>query len=286
MRFGTRILLSLILIIFFGAIFYAVEVRKSDSNQIIFCDVGQGDGFVVFGSGGNQIVFDGGLGGKLTDCLGRYMPVWDRKIEVMVLTHPQRDHMEGQIEMLGRYQVERVIWTGAGSSGGLFDEWKSLVSEEGAQIYETARGDRIELGDLNLEVLWPSKSFMDLWKLAPGGDLNETSVVMRMNFGGFCAYFTGDIPVGRLGDVADKNCRLLKVAHHGSKTGTNDIVLEKVKPEIAVIQVGKNSYGHPHGEVLESLNKFGVDVLRNDVQGDVVIRFDRAGIGAMLEDKP
>ncbi len=274
MGMHLRLILTGVLIVVLGGVFFAQEAQKEGRVQAVFCDVGQGDGFVIFGGGGGQIVFDSGLGSKMIDCLGRYMPFWDRKIEIMVITHPQKDHMEGQIEILERYKVGHVLWTGALGSGGLFEDWEKLVREEEAQLYPVARGDRIEFGDVNFEILWPTKSFMDLWKLAAGSDLNETSIVARMNYGNICAYLTGDVPVEKLEDVIDKNCQILKVAHHGSKSGTSDVALYKMQPKIAVIQVGQsNSYGHPKREVIESLNKFGVKILRNDIQGDVLIQF-------------
>ncbi len=275
MGVSSRLILTILLMFVLGGAFFGVELLKGDRVQMVYCDVGQGDGFVLFGGGGKQIVFDGGLGGKMADCLGRYMPFWDREIDAMVLTHAQKDHMEGQVELLKRYRVRQIVWSGAVGSGASFDEWKKLVGDEGAQIYEIRRGDRIEFGNIGFEVLWPTKRFMDLWKLVEGSDLNETSVVVRMNYGGVCAYFTGDIPVARLGEVVDKNCQILKVAHHGSKTGTNDEVIEKMRPKLAIIQVGAtNNYGHPNREVLDSLNKFGVEILRNDIQGDVLIQFE------------
>lgn len=276
MNTNIRLLLTVVLFLILGGLFFVVESGKSGRDQIIFCDVGQGDGFVVI-SGSTQVVFDSGLGLKMAECLGRYMPVWDKKVEAMVLTHPQRDHMEGQVEIFKRYDVGRVIWTGANGEGALFDQWKNLLKTERSEIYEMARGDRFEVGDKNFEVLWPTKSFMDLWKIAPGGDLNETSLVVRISRGNYCAYFTGDITVARLLPVVDRRCQILKVAHHGSKTGTNLEVVEKVDPKLAIIQVGKtNNYGHPNSEVLESLKN--VEVLRNDIQGDIKLYFDNDGV--------
>lgn len=278
MNTNIRLLLTVVLFLILGGLFFVAESGKSGRDQIIFCDVGQGDGFVVI-SGSTQVVFDSGLGVKMAECLGRYMPVWDKKIEAMLLTHPQRDHMEGQVEIFKRYDVGRVVWTGARGEGALFDEWKSLLSTEGAEIYEMARGDKFEAGDLSFEVLWPTKSFMDLWKIAPGSDLNETSYVLRMGKGNFCAYFTGDITLERLLPVVDRRCQILKVSHHGSKTGTNLEVVEKVDPKLAIIQVGKsNNYGHPNREVLDSFNEQSVKVLRNDIQDDIKLYFDNDGV--------
>lgn len=278
MNVSARIVLTFALIAFLGGLLFIFEVQKTGKVGVVFCNVGQGDGFVIV-AGSRQIVFDGGLGGKMADCLSKNMPFWDRQIEAMFLTHGQKDHMEGQIEVFKRYKVEKVIWTGAMGSGGLFDEWQRLLSDEKSQVFEVAGGDRVEAGALNFEVLWPSKNFMDLWKKVAGDDLNETSIVTRLNYGQYCAYLTGDIPAGRLTEVVDRECQILKVSHHGSKTGTDDLVVSRVRPQIAIVQVGAtNSYGHPHREVIDKLSGAGVKILRNDLDGEIRLYFGRDGV--------
>jgi len=279
MNFKTRLILTILLVVILGGIFFIAEAKKTDRVGLVFCDVGQGDGFVVLGPSSEQVVFDSGLGSRAAECLSRYVPLWDKNIELLVLTHPERDHMDGQIEVLRRYKVEKIVWTGAQGKSALFEQWKKMVEREGAQVFEVARGDKIEADGANYEVLWPTKSFMDLWRVAPGDGFNETSLVVRANFGNVCAYFTGDIPVERLVDVVDRSCQILKVAHHGSKTGTNEELVSLAGPQIAVIQSGAgNSYGHPKPEVLEFFNKFDVNILRNDLLGDIKLRFDRDGV--------
>lgn len=278
MSIQLRAALTLVLMFVLGGIFLVAETQKDGRDVMVFCDVGQGDGFFI-NHGSVQVVVDGGLGLKMTECLAQYMPMWDREIELMVLTHPQRDHMEGQIEVFKRFDVKRVIWSGALGEGGLFEEWQQLGLAEKSEIIEVARGDRLEAGGMEFEVLWPTKSFTDLWKVAPGSDLNETSLVLRMNSGELCAYLTGDITVERLVDVADKKCEILKVSHHGSKTGTNAELLGRISPKLAVIQVGRsNNYGHPNGDVMSVLQTSGVEIMRNDTEGDIKLYIDGDGV--------
>ena len=126
-----------------------------------------------------------------------------------------------------------------------------------------------------IKILWPSAASLSKWQAEPPKDLNETSIVMRIDYGLVCAYLTGDIPKEILEGIVDKPCQILKVAHHGSKTGTSDQVLDKIKPQIAVIQLGKNNrFGHPHKEVVDSLNSKGVKILRNDMLGTIEVETD------------
>ena len=84
-------------------------------------------------------------------------------------------------------------------------------------------------------------------------------------------YLRGDITREILEGLVDKSCQILKIAHHGSKTGTSEAILNSVNPSVAVIQVGKNSYGHPHREVLDMLSKKKIKTLRNDLEGDIEV---------------
>ena len=93
-----------------------------------------------------------------------------------------------------------------------------------------------------------------------------------------CAYLTGDITREILEGLVNKPCQVLKIAHHGSKTGSNETILDSVKPSLAVIQVGKNSYGHPNREVLDMLSKKKIKTLRNDLEGDIEINATRKSI--------
>lgn len=242
--------------------------------RIIACDVGQGDGILIVSPNGQQIIIDGGPGTKIVDCLGNKMPFWDRTIEMIVLTHPQRDHLEGLLGVLNRYKVKMIVQTEVENQTELYRQWQKQVEEEGAKKYRPKAGDRLIVGKMAFDVLWPTEEKLELWKLAEPRDLNESSIVMRLSSGQFCAYLTGDIPKEILEKLIDKPCQVLKIAHHGSKTGTNEQILNLARPQMAIIQVGKNSFGHPHKEVLDFLSSKGVKILRNDINGIITIKSD------------
>lgn len=250
--------------------------------RLIFCDVGQGDGILIT-RGIKQVVIDGGPGTKIVDCLGQKMPFWDRTIEMVVLTHPQRDHLEGLIEVLARYDVGMIATTQVPNNTELFKEWEKSVGAEQAKIYVPNAGDQLVIDrgstpsgvePLSLQVLWPERDQIAIWKQNSPSDLNETSIVMRLDLNSICVYLTGDIPKEILEGLVDRPCQILKVSHHGSKTGTSQEILDKANPAVAIIQVGKNSFGHPHKEVIDLLNSRGVKILRNDTNGIIEVESD------------
>src|SRR3989344_5760897 len=250
-----KILLTFALILAALGLLVIVQTANLGKLRLVFCDVGQGDGMLLITPSGKDIVVDGGPGTKIVDCLGQKMPFWDRTIEMVVLTHPQKDHLEGLLSVLSRYKVKMIATTGVENETELFKVWQTVIKikAEGAKIYVPKAGDRLVLDSVrgqtsSMDVLWPTKDKLELWKLAGLSELNKSSVVLRLQMDGFCAYLTGDIPKEILVGLIDGTCQGLKISHHGSKTGTNQEILDSIDPKVGIIQVGKNSFGHPHKE--------------------------------------
>jgi competence protein ComEC len=282
----TKILLTLALIFIGLGSLVIFQVQSLGKLHLVFCDVGQGDGILMISPGGKQVVVDGGPGSKILECLSQKIPFWDRTIEMVVLTHPERDHLEGLLEVLARYKVEMIVTTGVKNDTELFGIWQEAIKAEGAKVYGVKAGDKLivdanrgptPLGvePLKLEVLWPTSEKMELWKLAGPPETNESSIVLKVSIGQFCAYLTGDLTKELLQPLLDKPCQVLKVSHHGSKTGTNQEIIDLVSPVVAIIQVGRNSFGHPDKEVIDLLQSKGVKILRNDTNGNIEIATDR-----------
>src|SRR3989304_9783018 len=286
----TKFLLTLALIFAVLGILVIFQAQGSGKLRLVACDVGQGDGLLVISPGGRQVVVDGGPGSKIVDCLGQKMPFWDRTIEMVVLTHPQKDHMEGLLSVLSRYKVKMIATTGVENETELFKAWQTAIKAEGAKIYVPKAGDRLVLDSVrgqtsSMDVLWPTKDKLELWKLAGLSELNKSSVVLRLQMDGVCAYLTGDIPKEILEGLIDGKCQVLQILHHGSKTGTNQEILDSVKPAVAIIQVGKNSFGHPHKEVLDLLASKRVKIYRNDINGIIEVKTDGRSFGIETEKK-
>lgn len=271
----AKIFLTLAAIFVFLGGLLIYQASTLGKLRLIFCDIGQGDGILVVTPAGKQILIDSGPGKRIGQCLSSKMPFWDRNIELMVPTHFQKDHIEGQIDVFSKYDVENVVTTKIAGDLSLAVQWNRSLAAEKSNVYVPKAGEKIVVDGVTFEVVWPTSEALAGWKENLPKDLNETSIVMRMvwqtKHGQSCAYFTGDIPWEILENIASKPCDLLKLAHHGSKTGTSDLVLEKINPKIAVIQVGKNSYGHPAVEVLRLLANHDVKVLRNDMEGTIEV---------------
>jgi competence protein ComEC len=256
---------SLVLLLFL-LVLVAFQLPKK-RLELSFCDVGQGDATLV-SWGSYQMLVDGGPDSSVLSCLGKSMPFWDRKIELVVVTHPQADHMTGMIEVLKRYEVENFYMSGVENDIAEVRELKRVMEKFEVTNLEFKAGDGVRLGEVSLEVLYPIEITSEVCEIK---DINEVSTVLRGSYGKFEFLLTGDIDT-KIEDelrLTDKltDVEVLKVAHHGSKTSTSGEFLLAVKPELAVISVGKNRFGHPTREVLERLRELGAMIKRTDEDG-------------------
>lgn len=259
-------LLSLVLILF-GIIFHF----QSQNLKVVFLDVGQGDSILIK-KGSTQILIDGGPNGQaVLEKLGKFIPFWDRQIEAVIATHPDQDHIDGLIDVLEKYDVAQVIDNGVSSDSQVYKKFKETIQKRNISELEGKTGIKIKISDLaELEILAPDGTQP---KNNPK-DTNGASIVSRLVCGENTFLFTGDLTSEKELDLirlpSTLNSRVLKVGHHGSKYSTSAEFLEIVKPETAVISVGKNNrYGHPAPETLERLGSRGIKILRTDETGDV-----------------
>jgi len=261
-------LLSLfaISLILAGIIFYS----RSQELKVIFLDVGQGDA-ILLEQGSRQILIDGGPSGQaLLNKIGKYIPFWDRKIELVIATHPDADHITGLVDLVKNYQVDAIMQTEAQSDSQVFQKFKDIVQQKNIQVVQGARGGKINLADgARLEILSPGAETP-----ISAQDTNASSIVAKLIFGENSFLLTGDLPDEQERELINRNvdirAKILKVAHHGSKYSTSVEFLEKVSPREAVISVGKNNrYGHPNPEVLERLQQKNIKIWRTDEIGDI-----------------
>jgi len=238
--------------------------------EVVFFNVGQGDSIFIETPQGHQILIDGGPDETVLENLGKEMPFWDRTIDLIILSHPEHDHISGLIEVLKRYKVENILWTGVLRDTSEYKEWQKLIREEGAKIYIAQAGQNIEGGETSFNILFPFESLEG----KEVKNTNNSSVIVRLVYGDNSFLFTGDayksIERQLLETAIDAD--VLKVGHHGSKTSSAQEFIEKVSPDIAVIQCGKdNHYGHPSQETLEILEKYGINIFRTDFNGDIKV---------------
>ena len=242
--------------------------------HVYFLDIGQGDGIFIETPSGRQVLIDGGESPQtLFSELGAVMPFWDRSIDLVVLTHPDADHMAAQVQVPERFTVEAALET---LDNRLHEDavaWRAAMQDGGADLQVQSTGGWVDLGDgVALWVLWPPPEGY----VGEDAD-NENSLVMKLVYGDFSVLLTGDIghpsEKALIASNAPIASTVLKVGHHGSKGSTNTEFASAVAPSVAIIQAGAdNDYGHPHPEVLEALRQS--TVLRNDIHGRVHIWSD------------
>ena len=253
------------------------DLSRPQLLEVTFFDVGQGDAIFIETTQRHQILIDGGPDSAILEKLGKEMLFWDRTIDLIILTHPEHDHYGGLIEVLKRYRVENILWTGVIRDTAEFKEWQRLIEEE-AKIIIAKVGQKIKIhrSDLcNFSVLYPLENLEG----KTVKNTNNTSIITKLVFRDNSFLFTGDAYKAVEREILKKGINVdsdvLKVGHHGSKTSSADDFIGKVLPSYAIISCGKdNSYGHPHPETLETLEKYGITVLRTDQEGDIKIVSD------------
>ncbi|HCS78816.1 TPA: hypothetical protein DIV55_03655 [Patescibacteria group bacterium] len=266
--------------------------------HIYYCDVGQGDGIYIRLPNQADVLIDGGPDGKILACLGKYMPFYDRTIDLVLLTHPQKDHLQGLIDVLKRYTVLHFSSTPIRHSIEGYHELAETIHAKKIPVSYLKVGDVIDFKDATFSVLWPEIKWLEelfpvselseqysikdrLEGLRTDEDLNFFSLYLNLRYGNFDALFTGDGD-SQVQELFEKynvtknlpeNVDVLKVPHHGSKTGVTQNFLNQLTPRLSIISVGKNSYGHPADIVLTQLQKYG-EVLTTQKQSTIQVVTD------------
>ena len=254
-------------------VWYAVLAESRDGLTVAFLDVGQGDATLIE-KDGNQILIDGGRNKKVLQELSKVMPFYDRSIDLVIATHPDADHIGGLSDILENFNIGLIMETGVGSDTAVYAEFERQLEEKNLKKILARRGMKIMLGkDAYLLILFPN---IDV----TGFDTNEASIVAKLVYGSTSFLLTADSPKNIEQYLAalspnSVDVDVLKVGHHGSRTSTSEQLAGYASPLYAVISVGKdNNYGHPHKEVIDTLNKFSIPILRTDEMGTIKFKSD------------
>ncbi|PIR54652.1 competence protein ComE [Candidatus Peregrinibacteria bacterium CG10_big_fil_rev_8_21_14_0_10_36_19] len=254
-------------VMFFVIVLYSGLHWPDKKLHVYFLDVGQGDSIFINTPNGKQMLIDGGAGNKIIYELAEIMPFFDRKIDVVVLTHPDKDHVGGLVEVLGRYDVEKVVISGVESESSDYLEFLRRAKNSEV-IYQNDKID-FDFDGVFVDFLFPFDSLFGEHIFA----MNDSSIVIKLVYKDVKILLTGDLETDGEKELLEANVDLkadiLKVGHHGSKTSSSMDFLEAIFPEIAVIQCGKNNkFGHPYPGVLENLQNAGIEkIYRNDIDG-------------------
>ncbi len=239
---------------------------QSKPLRVWMLDIGQGDSLLIEMPTGERLLVDGGPDKSVLSKIGTILLPWDRRIDVVIPTHPDADHITGLIELAKRYDVGSVIETGAQAhtpQGDIFSQIdlpRKLVSA----------GETLTYGEVTIEFLWPDQTLQGEYPQ----DRNDTSLVMLLSYGQTTILLTGDAEEFAENMFASraKNIDVLHVGHHGSLTSTTWELLGETKPDVALISVGENNtYGHPHPVVVSRLILSGAEIFRTDLDGDILL---------------
>lgn len=296
MRFAAASLaLSLVVVIL------AAANRPDGMVRVTVLDVGQGDAILVEGGRGGRLLVDGGPDpDRLLVALDARLPPWDRRIDLLVLTHPHEDHVAGLALLLTRYRVGRTFEPGMIGPGPGYRAWQAALDRLGLRPGRLATGDRFSLDEIRFRVLWPDPGGVPREPADGGTAINNVSIVLLGEVGHQRFLLAGDIeeeidPI--LLTRGLPRVDLLKVAHHGSRTSSTAAFLDAVRPRVAVASAGAgNPYGHPTRATLDRIAARGAQVLRTDRNGSVevtldgaarlVVHPDRADTAATRPDQP
>ncbi|HZJ18160.1 MAG TPA: hypothetical protein VFD45_00895 [Patescibacteria group bacterium] len=223
---------------------------------------------------------DGGSADSVLTCLSNHLPFWERKLDVVFLSHQHADHLNGLVSVLDRYTVVHFLSENVENGTILEKVEKDVLAEKNLIASYLSKGNRIVVtGKTEIKVLWPPKELVELSlnnDKKGNLDVNGLALAQLLIYGKFRVLLTSDLEIPFL-DIFARDVgkvSVLKVSHHGSKNGLSKAVLTSTIPDLAVISVGKNTYGHPTKETLSLLKEKGIRVLRTDQKEDIEIISD------------
>lgn len=274
----------LLLLVTCFIVWYAIY-RENREGILTFAvlDVGQGDSLFIESPTGVQVLVDGGRDKILMREISKVIPWYDRHIDMLVVTNPDRDHYEGFISLLKKYSVDKILEPGTFNPNEAYGVLEKEIVNKNIQKTIAIRGQVIDLGGgAYLQILFPDR---DIFGLSP----NDGSIVMKLVYGDTSVMLQGD-STARIEEYLFKlgtttlQSTILKVGHHGSRTSSIEKYVGAVSPKWAVISSGKNnSYGHPHKETLETLGKLKIPTLNTCNNGRIFFQSD--GKNFILKNK-
>lgn len=248
--------------------------KKETLLTVVFLDIGQGDAIFIETPDGKQMLIDGGPGRAVLRELPKYMSIFDRSIDVVVATHPDKDHVGGLVDVLSRYKVGKIIETENKNETAVSDAFSNYANKEEAEIFLARAGQVLTLGaSTSIKIFSPAFDPKD-W------ESNASSIVAKVTYGDIDFLLTGDAPSNTEEYMvkvygSQLTSEVLKLGHHGSRTSTSDLFLNTVRPTFAVVSAGRgNNYGHPHKEVTDRILARGINLKSTIENGSVVFKSD------------
>ncbi len=248
-----------------------IEVSAYQDNKLYlyFLDVGQGDAIYIRTPDRQDVVIDGGPDNAVLAELGERMPFYDRKIELLILTHPHEDHINGLIEIVNRYEIDKILMPELEYDSAAFYQLQKSINDLKIPVFFAHEKQEVKMGAIRLQIYNPEINIDNI------DNINNISVVAKLSYGKSAALLTGDAE-----EIVEKRiinkypdelkADLIKIGHHGSNTSSSEKFIDNIDPSIAIISAGEgNKYNHPSSETLTKLKKRQISFFRTDYQGNI-----------------
>ncbi len=263
-----RVLILILIWLNFLTFLFLFDLFSRESF-VAFLNIGQGSSVLIYNPR-LQMLYDAGpYGFETISEINKLLPFYDRDIDLVFISHPDKDHYGGLFSILERYKVRAIITPPVNSTESGYLQLLKKIKEKNIPLIYLKKGDKIETNFEDILVLNPKPKMFK--------SDNQNSLVLKVSKNNKTFLLTGDIDykverylVKEYGNILKADYVLLP--HHGSKYSSSDIFLKNLGNFFAIIQVGKNKYGHPHKEVINKLEKLKIDYWRTDLNGTLIVK--------------
>lgn len=246
-----------------------VPVTAGHEMRVHFIDVGQGDSILIESPNGKTMLIDGGVKGAGQQVVSYLKELGVNKLDQVVATHPDADHIGGLIPVLQTIPIEQFYDSGKVHTSQTFEEMLMAIDQKNIPYYVPKTGDLIEFDkDVTVKVLNANEH---------ATDNNDASIVLKVAYGNVSFLLTGDAGIALEKEMMqnDVTATILKAGHHGSNTSSSEEFIRAVKPEVAILSYGEdNKYGHPHAEVVDRLQAMGSNIYATAESGTIIVATD------------
>lgn len=246
-----------------------VPVTAGHEMRVHFIDVGQGDSILIESPNGKTMLIDGGVKGAGQQVVSYLKELGVNKLDLVVATHPDADHIGGLIPVLQTIPIEQFYDSGKVHTSQTFEEMLMAIDQKNIPYYVPKTGDLIEFDkDVTVKVLNANEH---------ATDNNDASIVLKVVYGNVSFLLTGDAGIALEKEMMqnDVTATILKAGHHGSNTSSSEEFIRAVKPEVTILSYGEdNKYGHPHAEVVDRLQAMGSNIYATAESGTIIVATD------------
>jgi competence protein ComEC len=265
-----KIILMLLLIVFeVGGLINIYLQYPTYPLSIILFDVGQGDSILIETGNKIKILIDTGPDERIVEKMASMTKIIDKKIDYVILTHSDMDHIGGMVGLLNNFEVKNIIFNfDLNNQSKYIDELSQSIINEKSKTIQAFDTSDMQIDDCYFDFIWPKNSQTTKKTLSD----NDSSISLKISYNGFDIFMGGDISTSVEKVIAKdiNEVEVMKLSHHGSNTSNSPEFLDILSPEYVIISVGKNNkYNHPSKNVINTLNDKQIKYLQTDEEGDI-----------------